>query len=282
MGEIQNIIKIMALQPKREYRTNKDLESLRYGSIMIMADQDYDGSHIKGLLINLIQHWWPSLHKREGFLKEFVTPIVKVSKGGECHQFFSMREFEQWKDKTPNAKSWSQKYYKGLGTSTTAEAKEYFKKISDHSLSFDFEDDKDDECIDLAFNKKRADDRKEWINECEDDSYVDHSADSVSYSDFVHKELVHFAKYDVMRSIPSIADGFKPSQRKVMYCIQAQLEERCESGTACWLCIRTLRIPSWRDLTSRNHRWACADIRRIEQCEFADTVRPVRYPPHGW
>lgn len=62
----------------------KDLKSLRYGSIMIMTDQDHDGSHIKGLLINFIHHFWPSLIKNHhGFLKEFITPIIKVTRGNE-------------------------------------------------------------------------------------------------------------------------------------------------------------------------------------------------------
>merc|ERR1712226_1683845 len=108
------------------------------------------------------------------------------------------------------------KYYKGLGTSTAREAKEYFKKIRDHVLSFRWSDENDGEAIDLAFNKRRADDRKEWINGLKDDAHVDHSKSSLAYRDFVHKELVHFARYDIERSVPSIADGFKPSQRKVM------------------------------------------------------------------
>lgn len=78
--EITNLTKIMGLQIGKKY---DDTKSLRYGSIMIMTDQDHDGSHIKGLLINFIHHFWPSLLHINGFLKEFVTPILKVSKGNQ-------------------------------------------------------------------------------------------------------------------------------------------------------------------------------------------------------
>ncbi|CAL5433648.1 unnamed protein product [Camellia sinensis] len=44
---------------------------------MIMTDQDHDGSHIKGLLINFIHSFWPSLLKIPSFLVEFLTPIMK-------------------------------------------------------------------------------------------------------------------------------------------------------------------------------------------------------------
>ena len=46
---------------------------------MIMTDQDHDGSHIKGLLMNFMHHFYPSLLKVPGFLIEFITPIVKVN-----------------------------------------------------------------------------------------------------------------------------------------------------------------------------------------------------------
>mmetsp|Transcript_39613 Transcript_39613/g.74286 ORF Transcript_39613/g.74286 Transcript_39613/m.74286 type:complete len:1275 (-) Transcript_39613:261-4085(-) len=214
-NEIQNIIKIMGLDPKKEYETSK---GLRYGSVMIMADQDFDGSHIKGLLLNMFQHWWPSLFRLDGFLKEFVTPIVKVTKGQQEMQFFTVHDYEKWKEENKGGRGWTIKYYKGLGTSTSKEAKEYFKNIDDHQLSFRWVSQQDDEAIDLAFNKKRADDRKDWINAYKEGETVDHTRSTVGYQDFVNRELVCFSKYDVMRSIPCMVDGFKPTQRKVMYC----------------------------------------------------------------
>jgi DNA topoisomerase-2 len=57
--EIQNLIKIMGLQVNKKYENAKQL---RYGSIMVMADQDTDGSHIKALFINFIQNFWPTLY----------------------------------------------------------------------------------------------------------------------------------------------------------------------------------------------------------------------------
>lgn len=128
-----------------------------------------------------------------------------------------MQEYEKWKADTQNGRGWTSKYYKGLGTSTAKEAKEYFKAIDDHRLTFRWQHERDHEAIDLAFNKKRADDRKEWMNNYVEGETVDHSKAAVSYSDFVNKELVCFAKYDVMRAIPSMVDGFKPSQRKVLF-----------------------------------------------------------------
>ena len=96
-----------------------------------MTDQDHDGSHIKGLLINFIHHMWPSLLKMNGFLEEFVTPIIKATKGERAMTFFTIPEYEQWALEN-DTKGWKVKYYKGLGTSTTKEAKEYFSALADH------------------------------------------------------------------------------------------------------------------------------------------------------
>lgn len=212
--EIDAIMKIMALDASKTY---EDTKGLRYGSIMIMTDQDPDGSHIKGLIINFIQRWFPSLLQVPGFLTEFVTPLVKVSKGEETHTFFTIPEYSAWKDEHDGGKGWKCKYYKGLGTSTSQEAREYFSNIQDHNIQFTYGDEQDDDLIDMAFNPKRADDRKQWIGDCEEGTFVDHSAPTLSYNDFVKKELVLFAKYDVERMVPSLVDGLKPGQRKVLF-----------------------------------------------------------------
>jgi DNA topoisomerase-2 len=107
--EIQHIKQIMGLKHKHEYTS---VDGLRYGSLMIMTDQDHDGSHIKGLIINFLDHFYPSLLKIPNFLVEFITPIVKVWKGKQTHTFYTMPEYEEWKEANNNGKGWESKYYK--------------------------------------------------------------------------------------------------------------------------------------------------------------------------
>lgn len=139
-AEIQNIIKIIGLQMGKKYDAEM-ITQLRYGSIMIMTDQDHDGSHIKGLLINFIHKFWPSLMEIHGFLVEFVTPIIKVFKGTTVlRSFFTIPEYEAWMNEQVNTKNLKAKYYKGLGTSTAKEAKEYFSALADHKIEFEYID----------------------------------------------------------------------------------------------------------------------------------------------
>jgi DNA topoisomerase-2 len=111
--EINNLIKILGLQYKKKYNTDEDMKTLRYGKVMIMTDQDQDGSHIKGLLINFIHYNWPELLRRQ-FLEEFITPIVKARKRNEELSFYSLPEFEEWKSNTANHHTYEIKYYKGM------------------------------------------------------------------------------------------------------------------------------------------------------------------------
>ncbi|XP_052758891.1 DNA topoisomerase 2 isoform X2 [Galleria mellonella] len=230
--EINNLIKILGLQYKKKYNTMDDLKSLRYGKVMIMADQDQDGSHIKGLIINFIHHNWPELLKLP-FLEEFITPIVKATKKDKEISFYSLPEFEEWKRETENHHTYNIKYYKGLGTSTSKEAKEYFQNMDRHRIRFKYSGTTDDHHIELAFSKKGADQRKEWLTSHMDEvkrrkeiglpeRYLyTKETKAVTYSDFVNLELVLFSNGDNVRSIPSMIDGLKPGQRKVIFtCIK--------------------------------------------------------------
>ncbi|KAH0787675.1 DNA topoisomerase 2 [Histomonas meleagridis] len=218
-AEIQNIMKIMALKPGKKYDDAESLKELRYGSIMIMADQDQDGSHIKGLIINFIHSMWPSLLKRPKFLCEFITPIVKVTKGKEKPiAFYTLPEFIAWKKEHNDGRGYAIKYYKGLATSDDDETKEYFSNMKKHRIYFKYQNQDDEECIQLAFSKKRADDRKQWLANLDPaTTYLGQDTPTVTYKDFVDKELILFSNYANVRAIPSVIDGLKPGQRKVLW-----------------------------------------------------------------
>ena len=207
--EIAELKKIIGLTSGKKYT---DVKDLRYGSVMIMTDQDLDGSHIRGLLINLFHELWHELIAIPGFLTYMATPIVKAHKNKEHRTFYSQYEYEQWRA-GEGAKGWKVKYYKGLGTSTRDEAKDYFSKVN--AVRFDY-DEKSDKSIDLAFNKQRADDRKEWLKGY-DHTVLVPTGNRVPYDDFIHKDLIHFSYYNLERSIPNMMDGLKTSQRKILY-----------------------------------------------------------------
>ena len=218
-AEIQNIKNFLGLQHKKEYT---DTKSLRYGHLMIMTDQDHDGSHIKGLLINFLQVSFPSLLKIPEFLVEFITPIVKAYKGdprnpSQSRAFYTMPEYEAWKEAHKHDRGWEHKYYKGLGTSTTEDAQQYFNDLDKHHKEFHTIKEEEVDLIDLAFSKKKADERKEWLRQFKPGTFLDHSTKQITYTDFINRELILFSMADNIRSIPSVVDGFKPGQRKVLF-----------------------------------------------------------------
>jgi len=213
--EIAEIKKILGLETGKEYNSVEDVKkSLRYGRVLFMTDQDLDGSHIKGLGINLFQSEWPTLAQIPGFIGFMNTPILKAKKGNQELVFYSEGEYQSWKEGN-ESKGWKVKYYKGLGTSTGKEFREYFEKKK--LVGFEHNGKTSDDAIDMVFNKKRADDRKDWLGGYVRESYLDTTKEMVPYEEFIHRELIHFSKYDNDRSIPNLMDGLKISLRKILY-----------------------------------------------------------------
>ena len=216
-SEITNLKKIIGLETGKDY---KNTNSLRYGKIMIMTDQDHDGSHIKGLVMNVFHTIWPSLLDL-GYITSMITPIIKVSKGKKVKSFYTLTEYNDWLKDGNGNKGWHTKYYKGLGTSNASEAREYFKDIKMNNYIVT---DLTNDSMNLAFNKKLADMRKQWLYNYNEKIILDHNEIEVPIQDFINKELIHFSNSDTFRSIGSIYDGLKPSQRKILYsCFKRKL-----------------------------------------------------------
>jgi DNA topoisomerase-2 len=297
--EIKNLKQILGLKQNTVYT---DIKKLRYGGIVILTDQDVDGSHIKGLLINFFHYFWPELLKIEGFIQSIATPIVKVYRNSDTKKqdpeiFYTLTEYKKWCEKQGEDfnKKFKIKYFKGLGTSTASEAKESFNEFEKNIINYVWSvgttdrskligntksdpynnlEDSDNEnenqnknnninidnsdntsqsskslkhtksgmskdkklddnvsvcsehvdknepsyqAITLAFAKNRANDRKVWVKQRDENLIIENNIKKIPVYDFINKDLIHFSHEDNLRSIPDLIDGLKPSQRKILY-----------------------------------------------------------------
>ena len=176
--------KIMGLKQGVSY---KDVKELRYGGILILTDQDVDGSHIKGLIINMIHFMWPGLILRDDFIQCLRTPLIKTFKTSDKKQtnpkiFYTMSEYTKWVEQIGDEiNKWEKpKYYKGLGTSTDYEAKQTFLDFTDKQVNFvcgDVEEelseidenDNDDESTELSDNENAEDNKDDKDNKDDDE-----------------------------------------------------------------------------------------------------------------
>lgn len=263
-NEITNIKKIIGLEQGKVYN-NETAKKLNYGGILILTDQDLDGFHISGLIINFIHTFWRELLQVDGFIKTLQTPILKAFKKGAKKEkpiiFYHQSDYNKWIKETEKPEQYEIKYYKGLGTSTREEAMESFEDFEDKVLVYKWEtqtlekpenslisnsntsspaspsqaanknkkkitDKKEienptisDNAIDLAFNGERVEDRKEWLLNYNPDAVYESRDGNIPYSKYFNNNFIHFSNYDNIRSIPSICDGLKPSQRKILYTV---------------------------------------------------------------
>ncbi|KAL7594463.1 hypothetical protein Lser_V15G29667 [Lactuca serriola] len=162
-----NCKKMLKFRTLRRFLDSNMVKSMTmsnlYGHLMIMADQDHDGSHIKGLLINFLHSFWPSLLKVIEFVIEFITPIVKATQKNSNNviSFYNMPEYEAWKESLGcRVKNFKIKYYKVL--MVKKELSILLIWISIRRILF-WADDEDGEAIELAFSKKKIEARKTWL-----------------------------------------------------------------------------------------------------------------------
>lgn len=210
--EINELKKMLGLSEGVDYLDQNNFNKLRYGCLLIMADSDVDGKHIIGLIINFFYCRFPSLLAR-GFVMFYRSPILRVTFNKNVYKFYTQREYNNWKNSTPNYDKWSHDYYKGLGSSKDSEIKDDYNNQRIVTCVYD---DQTPAAVKLAFDRDLTDERKKWICNWDNSTNVE-EIDMQPISWFINHELIQFSIEDTQRSIPKLTDSFKESQRKIIY-----------------------------------------------------------------
>ena len=222
---VTNIIKALKLKFGVDYTQDEHFKALGYGRLILMCDADDDGLHIEGLILNFIHSLYPSLMQRaEPYVVSMKTPIVRVL-GENPRLFYDEIHFAAWmRAQSAQNKKIKMKYYKGLGTTRTEDVNDvYGKKIVKYCL-----DDASDHAMDIVFSKTHADERKKWLARFSVHTGADGrvslddmaSEADMTITNFLNSEMIKFSHADCARSIPSVVDGLKESQRKILYCVK--------------------------------------------------------------
>jgi DNA topoisomerase-2 len=217
---ITDLIQALGLRHDVDYTDDKNYKTLSYGKVILLTDADVDGLHISSLIMNFFHVLFPTiLQREEPYIVSMATPIVRVFNPKGDLLFYDENRFKKFQNE--QVKSFKSKYYKGLGTTKPEDVPDTFGlKMIEYNL-----DESATQTMNKAFHVKFSDSRKDWLEKydptvskfCLDD---EKEVVNMSISDYLNNELIKFSHNDCKRSIPSLIDGLKESQRKILYAVK--------------------------------------------------------------
>ena len=219
-SRITSFTKITGLDYARKYTTDEDLDTLRYGRIVVATDQDEDGKgNIFGLILNYFHLFWPALIER-GYICRLNTPIVMAypKRKGFVEEFYTVPSYEKWcKKKFSDVDSINSKYrikyFKGLGSIKAEEIPHLFCKF-DKLLNIYGLDEKACEKME-AYYGKDAKKRKELLRTPV--SLEPSDGPDIDTSEQLDIDTKSYQRDNIRRKLPNAIDGQVPSRRKLLF-----------------------------------------------------------------
>lgn len=210
--EIKSLKAMLGLQENLNYLDPENYKTLRYGGgVYFFSDADDDGKHITSIELNLFFCRYPSL-LAAGYCYNIDTPYLIINKGQTVIPFYSTESYESWKEQNPNYSTWKHRYIKGLGTLSQEEiAREY---QDPHFIHFMF-DTETPRAMQLAFHKKAADHRKEFMARWKSIPGVDQMRE-MPVSTYIYQNWTKYSKTNVIRALPNLLSGMKRTHMKVI------------------------------------------------------------------
>lgn len=217
--EIVDMIQILNLKFDTDYSIESNFKTLNYGKILIITDQDTDGFHITGLIMNFFHSMFPSLFFRPGFISSMFTPIMNVTVNKKTLRFYNLDQATEYLKTAP--KNASIKYLKGLGSSNDQDIKNTFGKLV---VLYRITNNVNTE-MEKVFHQKYAEQRKEWLKNFKYNQTIINTTEiitqpivyTVSFEEFLNIEMIKYSMEDCIRNLPNIFDGLKQSQRKILH-----------------------------------------------------------------
>ena len=162
--EVHNIAVALGIDPD-----NDDLSQLRYGKVCILADADSDGLHIATLLCALFLRHFPKLVE-QGHVYVAMPPLYRIDLGKEVFYALDESEKEAILDRLKGKKGKPNvQRFKGLGEMNPMQLRETTMDPNTRrlvQLTFEAQGEESQETIetmDMLLAKKRAEDRKNWL-----------------------------------------------------------------------------------------------------------------------
>lgn len=231
--EINEFKRISGIGEETDYNEATNYNTLRYGKFIILTDADHDGDHIKALFLNLLHCRYPSLIEKK-VVFQYKTPMLRVTSGLTKKNFYTEREFEEWR-KNNKDKKIKVEYFKGLGSSEKKDIELDYKNRKVVVCEYDHNKEESKADFKKIFASSMSDYRKDWIQnqevteDLEDDNELSEfnnpksSSETITnqtrtekISDFFNNDLVEFSRANLHRSLPGM-DGLKNAIRKLTW-----------------------------------------------------------------